>query len=103
VHGKADTTTAVRKAGGMKMSFKAPDRGVLTIRWYATIKRKKTLIGSGSDSVSASGATTITVHLNAAGKNLLKTAKTVNITETSSFTPKGGKVSTATKTITLKR
>jgi hypothetical protein len=103
VGGKTATTAAVLKSGGATLTFSAPSAGTVTIAWYAKIKGKKTLIGSVTKTLGGSGATGLKVKLDAAGKKLLKGGnKSVKITESGSFTPKGGKKSTTTKTLKLK-
>jgi hypothetical protein len=101
--GKDATTAAIIKAGGATLTFKAPSAGTVTIKWYATVKGKKVLIGSATKTVGAGSTAKIKVKLDAAGKKLLKASKgSVKITQSGGFKPKGGKQSTSTKKLSLK-
>jgi large repetitive protein len=101
--GKDATTAAITKSGGATLTFTAPSAGTVTIKWYATVKGKKVLVGSATQTVGAGGTAKIKVKLDAAGKKLLKGSKgSVKITQSGGFTPKGGKQSTSTKKLSLK-
>jgi hypothetical protein len=79
-----------------------PAAGKLSIRWYTKVKRKQVLIASASATVRSGKKTTVKVKLTKAGKRLLKHAKKLKVTSKVSFTVKGSKPITATKTFTLR-
>ncbi len=60
------------------------------------------LVASGRASFSAAGTGKLKVNLTAAGKRLLKNAKTLKLTAKGMFTPSGATAVTATKTFVLK-
>jgi large repetitive protein len=102
--GKDASTAEIAKSGGATLTFKAPSAGTVTIEWYATVKGKKVLIGSATKTVGAGGTAKIKVKLNPAGKKLLKGSKdSVKITQSGGFKPTGGKQSTTSKKLSLKR
>lgn len=103
VRGKTATTVAIAKAGGYTLGFKAPSAGTVTIKWYAGVKDKKTLIASVIEKLNNGGKAKVKVKLDAAGRKLLKGSKgSVKISESGSFTPKGGKKTSTSDTIKLK-
>ena len=103
VTGKNATTVAILKKGGFSFGFKAPSAGTVAIKWYATVNGRKTLIGSVTEKVGKSGAVAVKVKLDAAGRKLLKgTTKSLTVSQSGSFTPKGGKQSRTSKIIRLK-
>jgi hypothetical protein len=77
VTGKGATTAKTAKASGFTVKFRAPSEGRLTIRWYATVGKKKPLIGLATENVGSAKATTVKVKLTAAGKRLLKRARSL--------------------------
>ena len=97
------TAAEITKSGGATLTFTAPSAGTVTIKWYATVKGKKVLIGSTTKTLGAGGMAKVKVKLDAAGKKLLKGSKgSVKITQSGSFTPTGGKQSTSSKKLNLK-
>jgi hypothetical protein len=103
VTGKNATTVAILKKGGFSFAFKAPSAGTVTIKWYAMVNGRKTLIGSVTEKVGKSGKVAVKVKLDAAGKKLLKsTDKSLKISQSGSFTPNGGKQSKTSKNLRLK-
>lgn len=102
IRGKAAKIPAIHKAKGFKLKFKAPSTGRLVIDWYAKVGKKKQLIGSATTTSGSAKALTIKLKLTATGRRLLKTIRSLKVTETASFTPTGGKKTTITRTLTLK-
>lgn len=103
----------IDKAKQAKLTFSAPSAGQLKLDWYAQIstkvkvhgktetKIKKVLIGSDSTKFTGAKKGTVAVHLNAAGRRLLKGAKTLQITQQAAFTPTHSKATTVSKRFTL--
>jgi large repetitive protein len=103
VGGHRATTHAVTKNGGYSFRFQAPSAGVVTVDWYATVNGKKTLVGSVSEVIGEGGKPTLKLKLDATGRRLLNsTRRPLKISESASFTPEGGKLRKAGKTITLR-
>ena len=99
----------------VQLPFEAPGPGKAQVDLLAPTakasaaaakKRKKvkpTVVATGAKVVSAAGTTQIKVKLTAKGRKLLKRAKSVRLTLKTSFAPKGGKVTSVTRKVTLKK
>jgi hypothetical protein len=107
--GKVAKIGVLLKSGGLKMSFTALEAGTLSVQWYEMLagsklakhsKAKPVLVASGQMTFSAAGAKTLRIRLTAAGRKLLKHAKSLRLTAKGIFTaagqaPVGQKVSFA--------
>jgi hypothetical protein len=87
------TTTTVRSA---KVS------GKLVITWYATVKHHKVVVARGAQTVSANVTAHVSIKLTAAGRALLKKAKTLRVTVVGTYAF-GTSHIRATRTLTLRR
>lgn len=111
--GKLAKISAVLKAGGYALQFKALEAGRAIASWYlvpngarlagANRPAKPLLIATGKIDVSGSGTYRVTLKLTAAGKSALAHAKTLKLTVKLAFMPISGALVTATKKFTLKR
>jgi hypothetical protein len=101
--GAAAKLATIIKRKGYAQPTTALTSGKATVKWFATVKGKKTLIASGTQTYAAAGDKTITVKLNAKGRALLAKAKKLAIQAELTFTPAGGKAVKATRKLTLKR
>ena len=108
--GKAAKIGRLLKHGGYSFSFTAPSAGRLVIRWYLVRKgahvataKKPVLVASASVVFQKAGKATIKVSLTGKGRKLLKHAKRIKLIAKATFTPAGGRATSTTKTITLKR
>jgi hypothetical protein len=107
----ASKIAALLKAGGLTITFNAPEAGVAVISWYevprgaklARAKPKPVLVASGQASPSGPGTTKLKVKLTTVGKRLLRSAKTVKLTAKGTFTPSGEAPVSVKKALTLKR
>ncbi len=109
--GKKGKIGALLKAGGFKFSATAPSAGTLTLSWYqgsskakgAKAKKKSVLVATVKTKVKKAGRIKPKIKLTAKGKKLLKRSKKLKLTAKQTFTPKGGKATTVTKPIKLRR
>jgi hypothetical protein len=110
--GKAARIAALLRAGAYSQRFKAPEAGTAIIKWYflkpgtklgGKGKRAPVLVASGSVSFHAAGTTLLKIRLTSAGKQLLRSARRIRLTATSTFTPLGGTAVTTAGAFTLKR
>jgi hypothetical protein len=109
--GRAAKIAALLKSGGFVVTFKALEPGNAVIDWYrvppgaklAKTKAKPILVAAGQMTFSAARTAKINVKLTAAGKRLLKHAKSVKLTAKGTFTPTGKAPITTTKVFVLKR
>jgi hypothetical protein len=99
---------AILKAGGYKLSFPAPESGVVVIGWYLVpngvhlARARPVLVASGRATFRSAGTTLIKVKLTAYGKGLLKHANRVKLTAQGTFTPSGQAKIVARATFTLR-
>jgi hypothetical protein len=105
------TISGLLKTGSYSLSFMAPGPGVLTIQWTSTTaqaskhtsrKAKPVVVATGSETFGAAGRGTIRVHLSAAGRKLLKKAKTLRVIEMATFKPSNGSAQTKRETLTIR-
>lgn len=110
--GKAATIPALLKSGGLTMNFTALEAGTASVSWYEVPagaklakkrKAKPVLVASGQISFSAAGTGKIKVGLTAAGKRLLKHAKSFKVTAKGAFTTADKAPVSVTKTVLLRR
>lgn len=110
--GRGAKIAALRRSGGFTVTFKALEAGTAVIAWYqdpsgATVanktKPKPVLVASGRKTFSAAGTAKLKIDLTAAGKRLLKSAKSLKLTAKGTFTPSGSTPVTASKTFVLKQ
>jgi hypothetical protein len=107
--GKAAKIAAMLKAGGFTRAFNALEAGRAVIDWYQVPpgaklakKAKPILVAAGQMTFSAAGTAKIKVKLTAAGKRLLKQAKSLKLTAKGIFTPTGKAPVVTTKVFVLK-
>jgi hypothetical protein len=108
--GKGTSIPALLKRGSLSLSVNPGEPGELTVQLWEVPRgahlaehAKPVLIASGSASFSAASTKSISLRLTAAGKKLLKKAKTITLTARARFTPTAKTPITVTKTIQLKR
>jgi hypothetical protein len=103
--GKAVTIPALLKQGDYSLSFTASEAGRLTVQWYELpagaklAKRGKAnpvLVASGALTFTAAGTGKVKIRLTAAGRRLLKHAKSLKLTARGMFTMPGVHPVTAT-------
>jgi hypothetical protein len=112
--GKGARIAALLRSGVFRQPFKAPEAGTALVKWYylpqgaklsakAAKKAVPILVASGSASFKAAGSTTLTLHLTAPGRALLRHAKRTRITATCAFTHVGDVTVIASGTFSLSR
>jgi hypothetical protein len=110
--GKAATITALLKAGGLVLSFKALEPGTLLVQWYevpaggrtaALAKAKSVLVASGQVSFTAAGTGKVKIRLTAAGRKLLMHSKTVKVEAKERFAVAGLAPASVTRPLLLRR
>jgi hypothetical protein len=100
---------AILKAGGYKLSFGAPEPGVVVIGWYLVpngahlAKAQPVLVASGRATFGNAGTKTIKIKLTPSGKRLLREANRLKLTAKGTFTPTGQAQIVARTTFTLTR
>lgn len=106
---------ALRKRRSYAYGFTALTPGALTIGWYylppgARLARgahaaqgtKPVLFASGSVSFATAGTRQVTLRLTLAGRKLLRHRKRIELTALGSFTPRGKRTITATRSFSLR-
>jgi alpha-tubulin suppressor-like RCC1 family protein len=106
---------ALRKRRSYAYGFTALTPGALTISWYyrppgAPLARgargaqsaRSVLFASGSANFARAGTRTVTLRLTLAGRKLLRHRKRIALTALGSFTPRGKRAITATRSISLR-
>jgi len=98
---------------GLPVTYTAPGAGTLTIRITkpaagarAAAKKKKAkpvVLASGTVTFTTAGRKTVRVKPTAAGKKALKKVKKAKLKVTVTFTPKKGKATSSSKTVTATR
>jgi|GEM_PF-3529438 len=112
--GKGARIGALLRSGAFRFSLKAPEAGTARVRWYyvppgaklsakAAKKAAPVLVASGTVSFKAAGTATMTLHLTAPGRRLLRHAKPLKLTATCAFTPTGRAAVVATRAFSLAR
>ncbi len=108
---KAAKIAALLRSGGFALVFKALEAGTAMIGWYqvprgAKLAKKTTpklvLVAAGHLTFPAAGTAMIRVKLTAAGKRLLKHAKSLKLTAKGTFTPAGKTPISITKVFVVK-
>jgi hypothetical protein len=89
--------------GGVALPGTASGPGTLEIVITAKIHGKTVVIGSGTSTTGSAGTTTVKLVLTKAGKRALKGHEgKLQITVTATFTPQGGKATSASSKVGLK-
>jgi len=110
--GKAATISALLKTGGFTVTFTALAAGTAVVYWYqiplgarlaAKSRAKPILLATGQMTFPAAVTRKFKVELTAAGRRLLKHARSLKVTAKGTFTPAGRTPVVATKVIALKR
>jgi PKD repeat protein len=101
--GAATKLAKLAKAKRYALRYTALTTGTATITWTAKSAGTSIVIATGTRRFTSGGAATVEIKLTAKGVKLLKHAKSLKVTATSSFTAQGAAPVTATKTFTLKR
>jgi hypothetical protein len=68
-----------------------------------TLAKKATVLASGRHVYRAAGKGSLTLKLTKKGKRQLRHARRVKATLKASFTPQGGRATTVSRSVTLKR
>lgn len=105
----------LRKRRSYAYGFTALTPGALTIDWYylppgahlargarAAQSARPVLFASGSTSFATAGSKKVTVRLTLAGRKLLRHRKRITLTALGSFTPRGKRTITATRSFSLR-
>jgi hypothetical protein len=109
--GKAAKIGALLKNGGLTMPFKALEAGMFVVGWYEASagaklakhsKAKLVLVASGQMTFSTAGTGKLKMRLTAAGRKLLKHAKTVKLTARGVFAPTDGVPVAATQALVVR-
>jgi hypothetical protein len=94
---------ALAGKGGVTLSGTAAGPGTIKVLITARIHGKTVVIGSGTSTAGSAGLITVKLVLTKAGKRALKGHKgKLQITVSASFTPTGGKATTASSKVGLK-
>jgi hypothetical protein len=109
--GKSASIAALLAHGGIGMRFKLTEAGRLVVSWYLAqparrghAKRSKpTLLARGETRFAGAGTRTVRIVLSAAGKQLLRHARSIHVQALGAFAPKHGASVSATRTFTLAR
>jgi hypothetical protein len=107
--GRLAKIRAILKASGYKLSFPAPESGVVVISWYLVpngahlAKAHPVLVARGRATFRSAGTKLIKIKLTAYGKRLLRHARRVKLTAQGTFTPSGQAKIVARATFTLTR
>ena len=110
--GRAAKIATLLKTSGFAITFKALEAGTAVIDWYdvpagAKLAKKTKvepiLVASGQITFPAAGTTTIKIKPTAAGRRLLKNAKSLKLVAKGTFTPTGKAPVIATKAFVLNR
>jgi hypothetical protein len=94
--GAAAKIAAILKRGGFTYALRAPGAGTASSSWYAVPvsgraarASARVLVASGSTRFTKSGRGRLKVKLSRAGRRLLKGARSLRLTSTAAFKPKG--------------
>ena len=118
--GKGAKIGAIVAHGGYRVSFTAPIPGRLVIAWHlqtpgahvataygkpqsATRNQGTLLVAKGVARFRKAARAQLKVKMTGSGRRLLQHSKRLKLRADATFTPAGGKTTTASKTITLKR
>ena len=100
--GTAAKRAKVIKAKRYTLSYKALTAGAAKVTWSARSGGKTIVIGTGSRRFSGAGSAAIEIKLTGKGLKLLKAAKRLTVTATSTFSAPGASSVTVTKTFVIK-
>lgn|GEM_PF-6973442 len=110
--GRAAKIATLLKTSGFAITFKALEAGTAVIDWYDVpagaklakkTKPEPILVASGQITFPAAGTTSIKIKPTAAGRRLLKKAKSLKLVAKGTFTPTGKAPVIATKAFVLNR
>jgi IPT/TIG domain/Bacterial Ig-like domain len=110
--GRAARIGALLRTGTYSQRLRAPEAGTAVIKWYYLPRGAKlngkgkhapVLVASGSLGFRAAGTAVLKIRLTRAGKGLLRHARSIRLTATCTFTPRGGPGVTTSGTFELKR
>lgn len=99
---------AILRNHGLSVPLTGLTAGKATVRWYwvapgvRQARSRPILAAQGSIAFQKAGTGPLTIRLTEKGRALLKTAKSVKVSVTGTFTPSGGGAISATKTCTLR-
>ncbi|MGA2454225.1 MAG: hypothetical protein ABSG93_11955 [Solirubrobacteraceae bacterium] len=104
------TISGLLKTGSYNIGFTAPGPGQLSIQWSSpsaqaskhTSHAKPIIIATGSCGFSADGRGVVKLRLTAAGRKLLKKAKSLRVIEVATFKPNVGGTQTKQVTLTIR-
>jgi hypothetical protein len=101
---KLDTRTLAKRKS-IALPFAFPEAGTAKLQLTTKVKRKSTIVGTGSKAMGTAGTANVTVKLTKAGRLLLKRARSIKLTLKATFTPAraGAKPQSASTSVTLKR
>ena len=85
--------------GKVRITFTAPGAGTLAAR----LSKGRTVLASGSHRYARAGKGTVTLKLSRKGKRALRRARKVTATLKLTFTPRGGRATSASGKVTLRR
>ena len=85
------------KSGVCSIIFNAPGPGTITVRWMSTSaqasrhrhKARPIIVASGTRTFNAAGRGTVTLHLTAAGRRLLRSSRSLRLATMATFRPIG--------------
>ena len=107
--GKAVTIGSLLKHGGLSMSVKALEAGMLSVQWYEVskgakaAKAKPVLVAAGKLSFAAAGTGKLALRLTEAGRRLLKRSKRVMLSAKGVFVASGGAATSVTSGVVMRR
>jgi hypothetical protein len=102
-HPKGKGALKTIRKHGLIQSYAALEPGRVSERWYYVTRkhrrRIKTLIASAAGTATSAQTIRVEVRLNARGKRLARTHRTLRVTEILDFTPSGGAVVSVSKSL----
>jgi hypothetical protein len=103
------TIHSLLKSGSYSIGFTSPGPGQLVVQWSTVSAEaskhghaKPIVVATGSKTFDAAGRGVVTLHLTAAGRKLLKKAKTLRMIAVASFKPNSGSPQTKQATLTIR-
>jgi uncharacterized delta-60 repeat protein len=103
------TISRLLKTGDHPLIFDAPEPGILSLRWTRTTTQasrrtvKPIVVANGTRTFPAAGRGTLTLHLTAAGRELLNRTRTMRIVATANFSSHGDTAQAQWSTLILHR
>ena len=108
--GMTASLSALLRAGSLALAVSSPEPGSVAVRWVdgvpsataRTAAARSTVLAAGSQRITAGKASTLRLVLTAAGKRFLATSRgRAKITAQGTFTPKGARPVTASRTLEI--